>query len=349
MRPLEEMREFCRESLGLPASVSPELTPLAGRGSDRAFFRLKWDREGTAIMVHYNPQRVENTYYAGIAEFLREIDIPAPRVIRHDPAPCFILMEDLGDADLRAFREASWEKRRPLYRKTLKILHRLHSFPEKDFPSDRVKLMESFGPDLYRWERDYFREYFIRGFCGMKLEPSFERELEAELSALGERLSETKRCLVHRDLQSQNVMIRGGEPFLIDFQGMRFGSPFYDLGSLLCDPYVTFTDGERDELLSFYYGLALGKFDWKGFRDHFWEASAQRLMQALGAYGFLGLRKGLKAFLEHIPAGLRNLHRAAAQAASLPLLRELSLSCQKTIEKTKRGASVEATDHPLKS
>ena len=332
MKSREEMIVFGRESLGLAESFPMEFSSLEGRGSDRAFYRLKWDWEGTAILVHYDPRRVENTYYAGIAEFLREIDIPAPRLIRHDPAACFILMEDLGDADLWSFREATWEKRRPLYQKTLKILHRLHSFPEKEFPSGRVKLMESFGPDLYRWERDYFREHFIRGFCGMKLEPSFERELESELSALGERLSGTKRCLVHRDLQSQNVMIRDGEPFLIDFQGMRFGSPFYDLGSLLCDPYVAFDARDREELLSFYHGLSKGTLDGAAFRDSFWEASAQRLMQALGAYGFLGLRKGLKTFLEHIPAGLRNLQHATAQAASLPLLRKFSLSCQRALE-----------------
>ncbi len=336
MRPLEEMREFCRKSLGLSESASVELSSLAGRGSDRAFYRVKWNRESSAILVHYDPTRVENAYFAEIAVFLREIDIPAPRLIRHDHAECFILMEDLGDLDLWSFREASWETRRALYQKTLTILNRLHSFPEKDFPSGRVKLMESFGPELYRWERDYFREHFVREFCGMKLEPSFERELESELSALGERLSGTRRCLVHRDLQSQNVMIRDGEPFLIDFQGMRFGSPFYDLGSLLCDPYVTLADRERDGLLSFYYGLSKGNFDWAAFRDSFWEASAQRLMQALGAYGFLGLRKGLKAFLEHIPAGLRNLQHATAQAGSLPLLRGLLQTCQRAIEENQK-------------
>ena len=127
-------------------------------------------------------------------------------------------------------------------------------------------------------------------------------------------------------------MIRDGEPFLIDFQGMRFGSPFYDLGSLLCDPYVNFSGSEQDELLSFYYGLSKWDLDWATFQNTFWEASAQRLMQALGAYGFLGLKKGLKAFLEHIPAGLHNLHLAASQVASLPRLRELSVKCQKAIE-----------------
>ena len=334
MKSREEMIDFCRESLGLPESFSMEFSSLSGRGSDRTFFRLKWNRKESAILIYYNPKRVENTYYAAIAAFLREIDIPVPKPIRHDPAACLILMEDLGDADLWSFRKTSWENRRPLYQKTLTILHRLHSFSEKNFSSGRVKLMEGFGPDLYRWERDYFREHFVRDVCKIELEPTFKRLLDSELSALGERLSGTIRSLVHRDLQSQNVMIRDGEPFLIDFQGMRFGSPFYDLGSLLCDPYVNFANGERDELLSFYHGLSKGELDQAGFRDYFWEASAQRLMQALGAYGFLGLSKGLKAFLDHIPAGLHNLQHAATQVASLPHLRELSLTCQKAIEQT---------------
>jgi hypothetical protein len=55
-------------------------------------------------------------------------------------------------------------------------------------------------------------------------------------------------------------------------------------------------------------------------------------MQVLGAYGFLGLEKGLEAYLDHIPSGLRNLHLAASQAASLPLLQELSRRCQKVIK-----------------
>ena len=328
----EDMINFGREALGLSESVSIGLSPFEGRGSDRTFFRLKWNRKGSAILIHYDPKRVENTYYTDIAVFLRDIDVPAPRLIRHDLTCCFIVMEDLGDTDLWSLRKTPWETRRALYQKTLTIVHRLHSFPEKDFPSARVRLMEGFGPDLYRWERNYFSDHFVRDVCGIELEPSFERGLEVELSSLAERLAGTMRCLVHRDLQSQNVMIRDGEPFLIDFQGMRFGSPFYDLGSLLCDPYVNLSGSERDELLSFYYGLSKWNLDRAFFQNTFWEASAQRLMQALGAYGFFGLKKGLKTFLEHIPAGLRNLQCAASHVASLTQLRELSVECQRVIE-----------------
>jgi aminoglycoside/choline kinase family phosphotransferase len=341
----EDMISFSREALGLSEPTSIELSPLEGRGSDRTFFRLRWNQRESAILIHYDPKRVENTFYADIAAFLRDINVSVPRLIRHDPTICLIAMEDLGDTDLWSLRKNSWETRRVLYQKALTIAHRLHSFPVKNFPSDRVRLMSGFETDLYGWERDYFRNYFVRDFCRIELEPSFQWELEAELSGLAERLAGTMRCLVHRDLQSQNVMIRDGEPFLIDFQGMRFGSPFYDLGSLLCDPYVDFSGSERDELLSFYYGLwsttggILSKLegskynlDWTTYQKTFWEASAQRLMQALGAYGFLGLKKGLKAYLEHIPSGLHNLRLAASHGPSLPRLRQLCMACQRAIE-----------------
>ncbi len=324
----EEMIRFARKALGLSESVSIEISPLGRRGSDRTFSRLRWDFKHSAILIHYDPGRIENSFYADIAVFLHGISMPVPRLIRHDPVRCLILFEDLGDQDLWSFREAPWETRRALYQETLAITHRLHSFPEKDFPSTKARLMEEFGPGLYCWERDYFRDHFVKEACGIGLAPSFEEELEEELSALARRLSKTGRSLVHRDLQSQNVMIREEKPYLIDFQGMRFGTFFYDLGSLLCDPYVEFKRDQRMDLLLYYYNLSKQDLNWEDFQKMFWEASAQRLMQALGAYGFLGLKKGLKAFLDHIPAGLRNLHLATSRTAHLPRLRQLSADCQ---------------------
>ena len=304
MKSYQEMSAFAREALGIEDGVSIDITPMAHRGSERKFFRLKTDGQASGILISYDPKRIENGYYADIAAFLSDIGVSIPRLIHHDSLKHLIIAEDLGDTDLWSFRDSPWEIRSDLYKKTLIIVHKLHSFPEKDFPFGRVRLMEGFDANLYRWERDYFKENFVKGFCGINLYSSFEQELEAELSSLAERLTGTKRCLVHRDLQSQNVMIRNGEPFLIDFQGMRFGSLFYDLGSLLCDPYVNISGNELKELLVFYYELTKRDIDLAEFWNYFWEASAQRLMQALGAYGFLGIKKGLKTFLDHIPAGL---------------------------------------------
>ncbi len=326
------MISFAREALRLSETISIQTSSLEGRGSDRSFYRLKWSDRDSAILIQYDPKRIENTYYADLALFLHGMDIPSPRLIRHDPTNGLILMEDLGETDLWSLRNAPWETRRTLYQRTLTIIHKLHSFPEEGFPFERVRLMEGFGPDLYRWEQEYFKDHFVQGVCGILLESSFEQSLDTELSFLADRLLKTGRCLIHRDLQSQNVMIRDGKPYLIDFQGMRFGSRFYDLGSLLCDPYVEFSGDQRMELLLYYYNLSQQDLGWKEFQDLFWEASIQRLMQALGAFGFLGLQKGLKSFLAHIPSGLRNLELALLRGSICPSLLLLVRRCQERIE-----------------
>jgi hypothetical protein len=320
--------QFLRKALGLEGSTALEVTPLSKRGSDRAFFRVAWPPNGSVIVIDYDPQRQENCYYASIAHFLEGISVPVPHVLGHDPSNHLMVTEDLGETDLWSFRGSQREIRDGLYRQTLSAMQRFHSFPEKEFPTERVLLMEPFDGQLYKWERDYFRDHFVEAVCHIRLDLPFSGALETELSQLADRLMAGPRCLVHRDLQSQNVMIHGGKPVFIDFQGMRFGSPFYDLGSFLCDPYVELTHEERIGYLSAYYGLSDWGYDWDAFRDLFWDASAQRLMQALGAYGFLGLSKGLTAFLEYIPAGLNNIESVVGHATGLPLLRELLGRCR---------------------
>jgi aminoglycoside/choline kinase family phosphotransferase len=329
----EELAAFVREALGLAPGDALELRPLAGRGSDRAYYRARYDvgsHGGSAILTHYGAARVENSYYAGIAAFLAGVGVPVPSVIRHrdEGGEGMVLQEDLGETDLWALRDAPWEVRGALYRKTLEAVHRLHSHPERDFPKGRVRLMEEFSPAYYRWERDYFKTNFLGVLRGVGLEDGEGRELESELDALAGRLLAGRRRLVHRDLQSQNVMLRQGaggvEPVLIDFQGMRFGNRFYDLASLLCDPYVAFSDGQRLELLEHAYALDGEGMDWGRFQTSFWEAAAQRLMQALGAYGMLGVVKGLTGYLRHVAPALGNLRLATRNAGSLPRLQAVA-------------------------
>ena len=339
MKPQDDLISFAREALQLSPLDHADLVPFSGRGSDRSYFRFIWANR-SAILVQYESSRIENSYFADIAAFLFENGIPVPRIIRHDATTGRILLEDLGNTDLWALRNAPWERRRLLYRKTLAAVKNLHAIPAARFPSGRVRLMEPFGPDLYRWERNYFAENFVSAACGVKLGADRAKTLEMELSGLAERIASGKPCLVHRDLQSQNVMIYRDEPFLIDFQGMRFGSPFYDLGSLLCDPYVVYADVERMELLSYCHELSNSELDWGDFQSAFWEASAQRLMQALGAYGFLGLSRGLITYLDHVPAGLRNLRVAAENAGTLPLLCSLCDECERAL-----GAQSSAAKH----
>ena len=321
---------FIRETFGLAAGTKVEMAAVGKGGSDRAYFRVAAAGRAPAVLMHFGRMYEENDGYAAVAAFLRGIGVSVPEIYDHDPERRLILMEALGDTDLYALRDAPWPARHGCYEKTLLLAAKLHGFPPDRLPAG-LRLMPGFDANLYRWERNYFREECVRNACRVDLAAAEDEALEEELSALAGRLIETPLSLVHRDLQSQNVMIRDGEPILIDFQGMRPGSLFYDLGSLLYDPYVAFPEGERESLLRFYHAASGSPYSWEAFRELFLLASAQRLMQALGAHGFLGLKRAKPHFLAHIPRALDNLVSVTAEAGSLPRLHALARRCREAL------------------
>lgn len=327
-----EIGATIRKVLGIREDQPLSIIPIARGGSARSFYRVRSGNRAICIFMHYDRDRQENNYYAAQAGFLRGIGVSVPQIFHHDAAGGIILMEDLGECDLWRYRQATWDIRRQYYLKTLDMIRKLHALQPGDASLAWLPLMEAFGPELYRWERDYFREHFVQGVCRIELNAAEAEALEAELALMAEGLVGMATCLIHRDLQSQNVMICGNEPVLIDFQGMRFGHPCYDLGSLLYDPYVTFTAAEREELLQYYYSFYEKEHDLAHFRAIFQQASVQRLMQALGAYGFLGRQRNQPGFLAHIPAGLANLVEAASDNPQLRLLKGLAMRCRNTLE-----------------
>jgi N-acetylmuramate 1-kinase len=329
----EEISIIVRNILRIEEKDPFEIIPIAKGGSHRLFYRVRFGNRESAIFMHYNSDRMENNYYAALAGFLHEIGVSAPRIFYHDSEKKFLLMEDLGEKDLWHYRLAPWEVRRKYYGKTLHIANKLHSFRREDFPVAEAPMMEAFGPELYRWEHDYFLQNFVTAVCRITLGPSEKEALEKELALLVKELTDATPCLIHRDLQSQNIMICNDEPVLIDFQGMRYGNPFYDLGSLLYDPYVSFTEEEREELLYFYYGLSGTKYDLSDYRHMVRQAAVQRLMQALGAYGFLGLKSNHQEFLAYIPSGLDNLLDALGLNPAFEHLRELACRCRQSLAK----------------
>lgn len=312
----------------------PHLTPILQGGSDRSFHRAHTPNEQSCIVMHYSKEKEENHYYVEIGSFLKDLGIPVPEIIDHDPEKRVIWLEDLGAIDLYSMRDWTWEDRRQGYQLALSAARRLHDRGLEALQDRSVRLMPGFDETLYAWERNYFLIQFVEAICGVHPTSEHLIGLEDELQALAVRLGEEKPCLVHRDFQSQNIMIRERKAYLIDFQGMRVGNRFYDLGSLLFDPYVSFEASQRLELLSFYEQLGESA-DAESFQTSFYEASIQRLMQALGAYGFLSRHKGKTQYLKYISPALKNLFMAATQAGSVPQLVKLVEFCLQTWESKK--------------
>jgi aminoglycoside/choline kinase family phosphotransferase len=180
-----------------------------------------------------------------------------------------------------------------------------------------------FDAALYRWEQNYFFANCLGAHFGVEETKRTELSRLPALNRIAEELAQRPRVFVHRDFQSQNIIIRNAQAHLIDFQGMRPGLAEYDLASLLFDPYVEFSSAEREELLQAYEKKreAARLPVSPEFRETFRRCGIQRLMQALGFYGFAALVKGNKTFLKHVPAGMESLRSLVGEIPDLDELR----------------------------
>jgi N-acetylmuramate 1-kinase len=296
-----------------------EISPLEKGGSERRFYRIRAGGENPVILVKYSSQKEENRHYVEIARFLADSRVNVPAIYFHDASEGLIWMQDLGDEDLWSWRETPWERRRVLYESALFEVSKLHIAATKNLEGSSLRLEREFSEQLYLWEQQYFFDNCLRAHFGLD-GAAVRRYAELPvMRGIAARLASLPRVLVHRDFQSQNILIHDDTAWLIDFQGMRPGLPQYDIASLLYDPYVELSDAERSFLLEFYKSVARvsGMEIPPGFDECFYFCALQRLMQALGAYGFLGLQKGRPDFLAHIPAARRSLREVAARIDGL--------------------------------
>lgn len=294
------------------------VTPLEKGGSGRKFYRVSRAPGESMILVQYTDQRAENRHYVDIAEYLTHSGVRVPRIDFHDSAQGLIWMQDLGEDDLWAHRNAPWSERRPLYEAALHEVGILHALDLQSPGRSHLQLQMEFDQSLYRWEQTYFFENCLGAHFGWD-EEAIRRcaELPA-LTEMASSLAARPRVLVHRDFQSQNLMVQDAMVWLIDFQGMRPGLAAYDVASLLYDPYLHLTTEERDVLREFYRKECAPVDGVSGDFDLVFDQCAlQRLMQALGAFGFLGHQLGRPEFLTHIPAAQRSLREVAGRLEGL--------------------------------
>ncbi len=294
--------------------------PLPPRGSARTFTRLITGTpksSQSAILVRYSLERPENGLYTSQARFLAKNGVSVPSVLVDWPKEQICVLEDVGENSLEHLWPSLTRKQGvALYQQTLDNVAGLHTRATLTAARQPIELSMPFTRHLYEWEQTLFCEQFLRRH--FPVDEALCQKIRKELAGLIPALARAPRVIVHRDLQSSNVLVKKGQVFLIDFQGMRMGTPAYDLASLLCDPYVNLPHEVRDELLDYYLGLVPNG---KSIKDLFWIAAVERLAQALGAFGRLGAAPATSYFLKHIPAGINQIRNALTHVTGVPTLK----------------------------
>ncbi len=281
---------------------------LAGiAGSQRAYYRLKFGSRSIILLVSPSHD-ADFGRFLRITQFYRLLRFPVPMVYCIDDVMQQVALEDLGNHRLYDVLLADRAAGLDGYRKALDLLVDLQTRCQalhQESPDIRSRI---FDRHHLLWETFYYRAQYLEGHRGLKPDSTFDAYLNRTFALLADTVDRHPKAILHRDFQSQNLMVADDDAVhVIDYQGSRLGSIYYDLASLLLDPYVMLSDAEIEDLLRYFHVKSLSPLDFSGFREAFLQAGLQRVMQALGAYCFLSREKGIASFADHIPNGEKRL------------------------------------------
>lgn len=299
-----------------PQSV--ETLPQAG--SNRIYVRFT-DHEGKSIIGVISEAVCENRTFCYLSRHFEEKGLPVPHILTVSADGRRYLQTDLGRISLydalSAGRQAGDydDEARKLLRRTMRLLPHLQLHGAEGLDESRLLSPGHFDRQAALFDLHYFKYCFLRTTslaCDEKrLEDDFET-LAENLVAIGCGFP----AFLIRDFQARNVMLSdGGKPYLIDFQGGRFGPVHYDVASFLWQASARYPDSLREELTDEYIdelSRIAGPVDAAAFKRELRLFVLFRTLQVLGAYGFRGYFEQKPYFLASIPQAAGNLRQLLA-------------------------------------
>ena len=308
-------------------SQPERIQPLQGQlgGSGRKIVRLA-DAKHSAIGVLHDVQE-ENVAFLEFSRHFRRHNLPVPEIYAEDLDNGAYLEEDLGDTTLfellTTHRDGEYIAPEAVeaYRKVVAVLPRFQIEGGRNLNYKVCYPRASFDRQSIAWDLNYFKYYFLRlagiAFNEQALEDDFGRLTKVLLGA-------DRDYFLYRDFQSRNVMLRGGQPFFVDYQGGRKGALQYDIASLLYDAKADLPPELRQQLLDYYLDTLTNfvPIARDEFMHYYYPYVYVRVMQALGAYGFRGFYERKIHFLQSVPYALKNLRWLLqhAELTSMPSL-----------------------------
>lgn len=291
------------------AGEEPDLVlPLAPSGSQRIYYRLK---SGTRTAIGtYNPDRKENQAFLSFSHHFHSKGLPVPEIYWENPDGYVYLQEDLGFTTLYSYLLQKGDYFPDylirIYQRVVEQLAHLQVEGGEELDYSVCYPREAFDKQSMLWDFNTFKYYFLK-LANVTFD---EQSLEEELHQLSDYLLQADtRHFMFRDFQTRNIMIKGGEPYFIDYQGGRRGALQYDLASLLYQAKASIPEDIRESLLEHYMDTleTLISLDRKQFVEFYYGYVFIRSIQVLGTYGFRGLYERKEYFIHSIPFALRNI------------------------------------------
>lgn len=322
----QRLMEFIRQRFDADSSHYNVLK-LLGDASSRQYFRVVDQRDNSFVVAAYpEPFEIDQFTYHQVYLVLEQAGLPIPKILAMDGSLGIVLQEDLGDESLQRRLLTSGSKEgtgflRQAVRHLIDIQVKCSGLVQPDSEAARL----AFDEQKLTWELHFFRRHY-GGYRQIPFEPL--DCISAEFDRLASALAAYPRFLCHRDYHVRNLMIKDEKLFIIDFQDARQGPALYDLVSLLKDS-IHLDAQHVNRLISFYIresnacnspALEVGE---PVLRRQFDLMTIQRLLKALGTYGYQITQRGNFIYEQYIEGSLNRALEALRSVGEFPYIQAI--------------------------
>lgn len=289
------------------------LERLAADASVRQFWRIDRLSGGTVVACvdqRGGPAALDRMQAA--AALLREIGVPVATILDRDDAISALLLEDLGDRLLAdALRAQTDSERVALYAEAGRIAGRIAKGGTPRVQVEHPLAWPILGAERLRMELAFFAVHDLASRRGVR-----DEGLLREISRLSDRIVEAITAaplqLAHRDFHARNLLVRPGPALgVVDYQDALLAPPFYDLASLVRDPYVVPGPPLAEAASRTFVEEAGGAVP--GDDPCFAWVALQRDLKAIGTYAYQSTKRGRERFARYIAPAEGLALRAAAE------------------------------------
>lgn len=318
--------------------------PLGGDASTRSYERLFAD-DGSSLIFMDQPPSLETApcdpaaspdqrraagynalarlaagrvdAFVAVAGWLRAQGLSAPRIVAHDAASGFAVLEDLGD-DLFARLIECGEDEAPMYDAAIETLVRLHAADVPDVleAEGAVWPLLTYDEVALQTADHLFIEWAPKHASALDFGPEALAAWEAAWAPIRARAAAGATVFCHRDYHAENLIwlpdregaARVG---LLDFQDAVKAHPAWDLSMLLHDARRDVTPEREAAALAYYFTLS-PDVDEARMRADFHALGALNIVRILGVFARLVRRDGKARYADFMPRMWGYLDRCLA-------------------------------------
>ena len=278
--------------------------PLQGDACLRSYFRIKANNI-SYIVMDCPPTYCSIEPFIKIGRYLRSQNFSAPEIFHFDIKKGFIILEDLGDLNIKNFIQNSPN----ILHKNIYylIIDTLVSLQEKD-PVSNLRIYDN---QFLLDELKIFVEWYIPYVLNRKLTTVESDEYQNIWQEILNCQIPFNSCIVLRDYHVENIMYLEKQPAikalgLLDFQDAVIGSPIYDLVSILEDARIKVPRNLAIDCLEYF--AMQKKLKLEDVLTNYHILGAQRNSRILGVFARKFVRDQNDNYLQYIPLVLEYLN-----------------------------------------